>query len=94
MSDRVVSITDSIAEGGSKTIAPATTPPPEIQTPPDNPHPTHISVESKELKIAELVEKLGKTRQAIESARDKGTLADFGYKADKNGRNWFYYPLE
>ena len=47
----------------------------------------------KGLKIAELVEKLGKSRQAIESARDKGTLSEIGYRADKNGKNWFYYPL-
>ena len=41
--------------------------------------------------MAELVEKLGKTRQAIESARDKGALEEFGYRAEKNGRNWLYW---
>jgi hypothetical protein len=44
--------------------------------------------------MGELTIKIGKTRQAIESARDKGTLGEFGYKAEKNGRNWLYYPLD
>lgn len=87
MSDRVKS-TDSIA----------TTPPIKKNPPPLYPHSTPTfeasEVESKGLKIAELVEKLGKTRQAIESARDKGTLSESGYRAEKNGRGWFYYPVK
>ena len=44
--------------------------------------------------MAQLVEKLGKTRQAIESARDKGALGEFGYRAEKNGRNWVYWTAD
>ncbi len=100
MSDRVVTTTDSIAQARHKAVAIATiTPTPEdLPTAKPIPDSTPIfeasEVESKGLKIAELVEKLGKTRQAIESARSKGTLSEIGYRAEKNGRNWLYYPLE
>jgi hypothetical protein len=44
--------------------------------------------------MAQLVAKIGKTRQAIESARDKGTLREFGYRAEKVGRNWLYWAVD
>ena len=49
--------------------------------------------EGKGLTMTELVAKIGKPRQAIESARDKGTLGEFGYRAEKNGRNWLYWEM-
>ena len=41
--------------------------------------------------IAEVLAKTGKTRQAIERLRDKGTLAELGYRAEKVGSKWRYY---
>jgi hypothetical protein len=51
-------------------------------------------VEGKGLTMAQLVEKLGKTRQTIEGARDKGTLGEWGYRAQKVGRNWLYWAVD
>lgn len=79
---RVVTTTDSIAI--------ATTPPPKKNPPTSKAQ----KGEGKGLTMAELVEKLGKTRQAIESARDKGTLGEFGFHAEKNGRNWLYWEAD
>ena len=41
----------------------------------------------------EIVEKLGKSRQVIEARRNKGTLSEWGYRAEQVGRNWYYYPI-
>jgi biotin operon repressor len=43
---------------------------------------------------ADLAEKLGKSRQSIEQRRDKGTLEEWGYRADKIGSNWYYFSLD
>jgi hypothetical protein len=85
--------TDTICTDGTA-IA---TPPSKKNHTPESPqnHPTFETVhdEGKGLTMAELVEKLGKTRQAIEGARDKGTLGEWGYRAKKVGRNWLYWAV-
>jgi hypothetical protein len=90
--NRVVSTTDSNAPGGM-----VATPPPKKNPTLDSSqiHPRNLTqeVEGKGLTMAELVEKLGKTRQAIEGARDKGTLGEWGYRAQKVGRNWLYWAV-
>jgi hypothetical protein len=45
------------------------------------------------LTIAELAEKLGMKRQAIESKRNAGTLEGLGYRAEQVGRSWYYLPI-
>jgi hypothetical protein len=42
----------------------------------------------------EIAEKLGKSRQAIEARRDKGTLEEWSYRAEKIDGNWYYFPIE
>ncbi|GFE70039.1 hypothetical protein [Chroococcus sp. FPU101] len=46
------------------------------------------------LSVDLLVEQLGMTRQGIEYKRDKGTLEQLGYRAEKEGKRWKYYKLE
>ena len=47
------------------------------------------------LTISDLTEKMGKTRQAIEQRRDsEAGLTDWGYKAERIGRNWYYCPID
>ena len=45
------------------------------------------------LSVSEVVAKTGRTRQAIEKSRDKNTLSELGYRAEKVQLNWRYYPL-
>ena len=46
------------------------------------------------LTISELVKQLDRSRQAIEQRRDsEAGLTDWGYKAEKIGRNWHYQPI-
>ena len=47
------------------------------------------------LTISDITEKLGKTRQAIEQRRDsEAGLTDWGYQAERIGRNWYYSPID
>jgi hypothetical protein len=43
--------------------------------------------------VSEVATQTGLTRQAIEKHRGKGTLSEVGYRAEKIGANWKYYPL-
>jgi hypothetical protein len=43
---------------------------------------------------SEIVEVLGKSRQSIETRRDKGTLEEWGYRPEKIDGNWYYFPIE
>jgi biotin operon repressor len=43
---------------------------------------------------SEIAEVLGKSRQSIELRRDKGTLEEWGYRAEKSDGNWYYFPIE
>jgi hypothetical protein len=43
---------------------------------------------------SEIAVVLGKSRQSIELRRDKGTLAEWGYRAEKIDGNWYYFPIE
>jgi hypothetical protein len=43
--------------------------------------------------IGELVKITRKTRQAIEKLRNDRRLITIGYKAEKVGRNWLYFPV-
>jgi hypothetical protein len=43
---------------------------------------------------SEIVKKLGKSRQTIETRRDKGTLAEWGYRAEKIDGTWWYFSIE
>jgi hypothetical protein len=94
LSDRVVSTTDSISERSGAAVNSIATLPPEKNSTPESP-PNHPTSEVMGLTISQLIGKLGKTRQAIESARDKGTLREWGYRAEKkNARNWLYWAVD
>jgi hypothetical protein len=43
---------------------------------------------------SEIVEKLGKSRQTIETRRDKGKLEEWGYRAEKIDGTWWYFSIE
>jgi hypothetical protein len=43
--------------------------------------------------VQEIVEMTGRTRQAIERMRDRGTLNEIGWRAEKKGDRWWYTSL-
>ncbi len=48
-------------------------------------------LEKAYLTVNEVSAQTGLNRQAIEKHRDKGTLSELGYHADKVGSKWRYY---
>ena len=106
MSDRVVSTTDSIALdtptpetvlGGGENLdnTPLKSPLTPLEDLPltNTPDSPAIVGGVGRYTIAELVIKLGLTRQSIESRRKKGTLHELGYSAEQLNSKWFYYSI-
>jgi hypothetical protein len=106
VSDRLVSTTDSIALdtptpetalGGDENLD--NTPLGSSLTPLEDLTGTNtldtpaLAVGGGSYTIAELVIKLGKTRQSIEGRRKRGTLHELGYRAEQLNSKWFYYSI-
>jgi biotin operon repressor len=70
-----------INSGGIKSLPALSAPGAEIVPP----------LEKAYLTVNEVSEQTGLSRQAIEKHRNKGTLSELGYRADKVGSKWQYY---
>jgi hypothetical protein len=63
-------------------------------TKPPSPKPASSAIKPEgAMSITELSEKLGISRQGIESRRKAGTLEGSGFRAERVEKSWFYFPV-